>query len=59
MNQIKIHSWIKTPCGRAKYAELEAQRGILSRIRLGWFVFIAAIKDWHLSDPDQIEGPES
>lgn len=38
--------WIKTDCGRAKYAELASRRGLLARLRLGWFVLIAAIRDW-------------
>jgi hypothetical protein len=53
MTSPKIHAWIKTTCGRAKYAELDAQKGALSRIRLGWFIFFATIKDWNLSNPDQ------
>jgi len=59
MTQLKIHSWIKTPCGRTKYAELDARAGLLSRIRLGWFIFFAAIKDWHVPNPDQSEDSES
>jgi hypothetical protein len=31
-----VHRWIKTECGRAKYADL------------GWFVLIAALRDWRL-----------
>jgi hypothetical protein len=48
-----IHRWIKTECGRAKYAELAARPGAVARLRLGWFVLIAALRDWRLSDPDQ------
>ncbi|MGB5135204.1 MAG: hypothetical protein WBN89_08530 [Prochlorococcaceae cyanobacterium] len=40
--------WIKTDCGRAKYAELASRNGVLARLRLGWFVLIAAIRDWRL-----------
>jgi len=47
-----IDRWIKTECGRAKYAELAARSGLLARLRLGWFVLIAAIRDWRLPDPD-------
>jgi hypothetical protein len=43
---------IKTECGRAKYAALAARSGPLARLRLGWFVLIAALRDRHLSDPD-------
>jgi hypothetical protein len=28
-------------------------RDRLSRLRLGWFVAIAALRDWRLPDPDQ------
>lgn len=45
-----IHHWIKTDCGRAKYVELTNRRGPLSRLRLVWFVLIAAIRDWRLPD---------
>ena len=53
MTAPKIHSWIKTPCGRAKYAELENEKGGLARIRLAWFIIFAAIRDWNLANPDQ------
>lgn len=43
---------IKTECGQAKYAELAARPGPLVRLRLGWFVLIAALRDWRLSGPD-------
>ena len=52
-----IHRWIKTECGRAKYAELAARRGALARLRLGWFVLIAALRDWPL--PNQPGGSAS
>ena len=42
--------WIKTECGRAKYAELVSQPGPLARLRLAWFVLIAAIRDWRKAD---------
>lgn len=48
-----IHRWIKTDCGRAQYAELAARPGALARLRLAWFVAIAALRDWRLADPDQ------
>ena len=44
--------WIKTECGRAKYAELAARSGASARLRLGWFVVIAAIRDWQLPQAD-------
>jgi hypothetical protein len=43
-----IYRWIKTDCGRAKYAELAARRGLPARIRLAWFVLFAALRDWRL-----------
>ena len=54
-----IHSWIKTPCGRTKYAELNSKQGIISRIRLLWFILWAIIRDLNISNPDQNNGPES
>lgn len=50
---LPIHRWIKTACGRAKYAELAARPGLLARMRLAWFVAIAALRDWRLKTPDQ------
>jgi hypothetical protein len=57
MEQPAIHRWIKTECGRAKYAELAARPGPLAGLRLGWFVLIAALRDWPLRD--QAGGSES
>jgi hypothetical protein len=57
-----IHRWIKAPCGRAQYAELANRSGLPARLRLAWFVLIAALRDWNLPDPDQAESadqPES
>ena len=45
------HNWIKTECGRAKYAELADRPGAGARLRLAWFVLIAAIRDWPLPQP--------
>lgn len=42
------YRWIKTECGRAKYAVLAARPGLLPRLRLGWFVLIAALRDWKI-----------
>lgn len=53
----RAYRWIKTECGRAKYAELAARPGLLARLRLGWFVLIAALRDWRL--PDQAGGSDS
>ncbi|WP_170955841.1 hypothetical protein [Synechococcus sp. UW140] len=43
-----LHRWIKTECGRAKYTELAARPGALAKLRLGWFVLVAALRDWRL-----------
>jgi hypothetical protein len=51
--QPSAYRWIKTECGRAKYAELAARTGTLARLRLEWFVLIATLRDWHLP-----EGPK-
>jgi hypothetical protein len=48
----RLHRWIKTACGRAKYAELAQRPGPLARLRLLWFVLIAALRDWPLPNPD-------
>ena len=48
-----LHRWIKTDCGRAKLAELQQRTGPIARVRLGWFILIAAVRDWRLADPDQ------
>ena len=57
MPQPTIHRWIKTECGRAKYADLAARRGAMARLRLSWFVLIAALRDWRL--PHQPGGSAS
>jgi hypothetical protein len=57
MQQPAIHRWIKTECGRAKYADLSARPGAMARLRLAWFVVIASLRDWRL--PDQPGGSES
>ena len=48
-----LHRWIKTDCGRAKLAELQPRIGPANRMRLAWFILIAALRDWRLPDPDQ------
>lgn len=52
MNESKVYQWIKTDCGRAKYADLSARPGLASKLRLGWFVLIASLRDWSLPNPD-------
>ena len=48
MPEPAAYRWIKTDCGRTKYAELAARDGLLARLRLSWFVAIAALRDWRL-----------
>jgi len=48
-----LHRWIKTDCGRAKLADLQQRRGPIARMRLAWFILIAALRDWPLANPDQ------
>jgi hypothetical protein len=55
----RAYRWIKTECGRAKYHVLAQAPGTLAKLRLGWFVLIAALRDWQLSDPDQPSGSAS
>jgi len=50
-----LHRWIKTDCGRAKLAELQQRRGPTARLRLAWFILIAALRDL----PLQISDPSS
>jgi len=40
-----LAAWIRTPCGRAKYLTLAARPGLPARLRLAWFVLIAALRD--------------
>ena len=48
-----LHRWIKTDCGRAKLADLQQRTGAIARARLTWFILIAALRDWRLTNPDQ------
>ena len=48
MTEQPIHRWIKTDCGRAKYAELAARPGAIAKLRLAWFVVIAEIGRAHV-----------
>ena len=59
MAEPTVHRWIKTDCGRAKYAELAARQGVLARLRLSWFVAIAALRDWPLPQPLHNNDPDS
>jgi hypothetical protein len=44
-----VARWIRTDCGRAKYLELATRRGPVARLRLAWFVVIAALRDLPLA----------
>jgi hypothetical protein len=57
MQQSQVPRWIKSDCGRAKYAELASRPGAWARLRLAWFVLIAALRDWRL--PNQPGGSGS
>lgn len=48
-----VNRWIKTTCGRAKYADLAQRPGVLARLRLAWFVLIAALRDRPLPPPPE------
>lgn len=48
MAEPAAYRWIKTDCGRNKYQELAARSGAAARLRLAWFVLIAALRDWNL-----------
>jgi hypothetical protein len=56
MQQSQVPRWIKTDCGRAKYAELAARPGAWARLRLVWFGLIAALRDFRLPRADQDGG---
>ena len=45
-----IARWVKTECGRAKYLNLASRTGPWARVRLWWFVGIAALRDWHIPE---------
>jgi hypothetical protein len=49
-----VWRWIRTDCGRAKYQELAARPGWLARLRLAWFVLIAALRDLRLPHPEAL-----
>ena len=55
MSRPAIHRWIKTDCGRAKYAELATREGITAKLRLGWFVVIASLRDLPIKNEEKHE----
>ncbi|MGB1417599.1 MAG: hypothetical protein ACPHAS_04340 [Synechococcus sp.] len=50
-----LHRWIKTDCGRAKLADLQQRPGPVAKLRLAWFIVIAALRDF----PRQPSEPSS
>jgi hypothetical protein len=54
MSSPQAFRWIKTECGRAKYVELASRKGVAAKLRLGWFVLIAAGRDLTAPNPDCI-----
>ena len=52
MSSPQAFRWIKTECGRAKYIDLTSRKGIAAKLRLGWFVVIAAARDLQIQAPD-------
>ena len=45
--------WIKTDCGRAKYNELAIRSGVTAKLRLGWFVLIASLRDLPIKNEEK------
>ncbi len=52
MTSPQAFRWIKTECGRAKYLDLAAKSGFAAKLRLYWFVLIAALRDANVPNPD-------
>jgi len=50
MTKKTVFNYIKTSCGQAKYIELEANKTLLGKVRLFWFILIASIRDWNIKD---------
>ena len=50
MTKKTVFNYIKTPCGQAKYIELEANKTLLGKLRLLWFILIASIRDWNIKE---------
>ena len=59
MITMKMNDLIKTPCGRSKFLELAKGNGLLSRIRLVWFVIVAALRDLPIPNPDYLDNSNS
>ena len=50
MTRKTVFNYIKPPWGQAKYIELEANKTLLGKVRLFWFILIASIRDWNVKD---------
>ena len=50
MNKKTVFNYIKTPCGQAKFIKLEANKTLLGKLRLLWFILIASIRDWNIKE---------
>ena len=50
MKRKTVFKFIKTPCGQAKYIELEGNKTVLGKVRLFWFILIASIRDWNIKE---------
>ena len=50
MTNKTVFKFIKTACGQAKYVELEANKTLLGKFRLLWFILIASIRDWNIKE---------
>ena len=50
MDNKNLFKYIKTPCGQAKYIELQSNKSLFGKLRLFWFVIIASIRDWDIRD---------
>lgn len=50
MNKKRIYDLIKSPCGQAKYEKLSLNKTLYGRVRLLWFIFFAAIRDFNLKN---------
>jgi len=50
MTKKTVFKFIKTPCGQAKYIEVEDNKTLRGKFRLLWFILIASIRDWKFKE---------
>jgi len=50
MTKKTVFKFIKTPCGQAKYIELESNKTLLVKLRLLWFILFASLRDWNIKE---------